>query len=128
MKPIASEWAAKAEGDFAIVERESRARKNPSYDGVCFHAQQCAEKYLKARLAEAGVEFAKIHDLVALLDQAVAVEPMWEVYRVDLAFLSDFAVSFRYPGESADRESALDAHRRCRDFRTAARRALGLPA
>jgi hypothetical protein len=44
----------------------------------------------------------------------------------DLAFLSEFAVSFRYPGESADRESALDARRRCRTFRRAARTALGL--
>ncbi len=38
----------------------------------------------------------------------------------------DFAVTFRYPGESADRESALDARRRCRLFRRAARDALGL--
>lgn len=128
MKPITSEWVAKAEGDFAIVERESRARKNPSYDGVCFHAQQCAEKYLKARLAEAGLAFTKIHDLVALLDQVVAVEPTWELARVDLAFLSDFAVSFRYPGVAADRESALDARRRCRRFRAIARQTFGLPA
>lgn len=128
MKPITSEWIAKAEGDFAIVQRESRARKNPSYDGVCFHAQQCAEKYLKARLAEAGLVFAKIHDLTALLDLVVTVEPTWELSRVDLAFLSDFAVAFRYPGEAADKESALDARRRCREFRGVARRALGLPA
>ena len=127
MNPITSEWIAKAEGDFAIVERESRARKNPSYDGICFHAQQCAEKYLKARLAEAGLGFSKIHDLTALLDLVVAIEPTWELSRVDLAFLSDFAVSFRYPGESADRESALDARRRCRQFRVIARMALGLP-
>jgi HEPN domain-containing protein len=53
MKPMTAEWVAKAEGDFAMVERESHARKNPNYDGVCFHAQQCAEKYLKARLCEA---------------------------------------------------------------------------
>jgi hypothetical protein len=33
------------------MERESRVRKNPSYDGICFHTQQCAEKYLKARIA-----------------------------------------------------------------------------
>ena len=126
MKPIAAEWVAKAEGDFAIVERECRARTNPSYDGVCFHAQQCAEKYLKARLCEAGVPFGRIHDLVALLDQVLDVESSWETFRRDLAFLSDFAVSFRYPGESADRESALDARRRCRLFRRAARDALGL--
>ena len=40
MKPIAAEWVAKAEGDFAILERECRARKNPSYDGACFHATE----------------------------------------------------------------------------------------
>lgn len=126
MKQITREWVGKAEGDFAVMERESRARRNPSHDAVCFHAQQCAEKYLKARLAEAGIGFAKVHDLVALLDQVVAVEPTWEMSRVDLAFLSDFAVSYRYPGDSADRESALDARRRCRAFRRIARSALGL--
>ena len=41
MKPITTEWVAKAEEDFVIVEREARARKNPSYNGICFHAQQC---------------------------------------------------------------------------------------
>mgnify|MGYP001122928638 FL=1 len=68
MKPLTHEWIAKAEGDFAIVERENRVRKNPSHDGVCFHAQQCAEKYLKARLCEADIRFGKIHDLQALLE------------------------------------------------------------
>ncbi|MEE9296152.1 MAG: HEPN domain-containing protein [Phycisphaerae bacterium] len=103
MKPIAAEWVAKAEGDFAILERECRARKDPNYDGACFHAQQCAEKYIKARLCQAGLSFRKIHDLVAWLEQILSVEPGWETLREDLAFLSDFAVTFRYPGESADR-------------------------
>lgn len=40
MKQITFEWVTKAEGDFAMMERESRARKNPNYDGLCFHAQQ----------------------------------------------------------------------------------------
>ena len=126
MKPLTAEWVAKAEGDFAMVEREARARKTPNYDGLCFHAQQCAEKYLKARLCEGGASFAKIHDLAALLDQVLEYESTWELFREDLAFLSDFAVSYRYPGESADRESALDSRRRCRRFRGAARIALGL--
>lgn len=126
MKPITLEWVNKAEGDYTMLERESRARKNPNYDGICFHAQQCAEKYLKARLCEAEIEFKKIHDLVALLDKALAVEPLWETFREHLAYLSDFAVNFRYPGESADRVTALDARKRCRYFRLAAREALGL--
>ena len=126
MGPIAAEWVAKAEGDFAMMERECQAGENPNYDGICFHAQQCAEKYLKARLCEADVSFSKIHDLVALLEQALDAEPKWEAFRQDLAYLSDFAVTFRYPGDSADRESALDAQRRCRLFRNVARKALGL--
>ena len=126
MKRITLEWIAKAEGDFAMVQRESRARKNPSFDGICFHAQQCAEKYLKARLAEADIPVAKVHDLVSLLDKALPTEPLWESFRESLAYLSDFAVAFRYPGESADRKSAVDARDRCRVFRRAAREALGL--
>lgn len=46
------EWVEKAEGDFCTALREYRARKNRNHDAVCFHAQQCVEKYLKkARLA-----------------------------------------------------------------------------
>jgi HEPN domain-containing protein len=126
MKPMTTEWVAKAEADFSTMERECQAAENPNYDGICFHAQQCAEKYLKARLCERDISFGKIHDLVALLEQALAVEPEWEIFREDLAYLSDFAVTFRYPGESADRDSALDAQRRCERFRKAAREALGL--
>lgn len=101
-------------------------RKNPNYDGICFHAQQSAEKYLKAKLCEENVSFGKIHDLVALLEQAICVEPSWEIFREDLAYLSDFAVTFRYPGESADKETSVDARRRCRKFRRAARISFGL--
>ncbi len=126
MKPLTHEWVAKAEGDFAMVEREARARKKPNYDGLCFHAQQCAEKYPKARLCEAEIEFPRIHDLVTLLDLALAVEPLWEAFREHLGFLTDFAVTFRYPGESADRKTALEARQRCRLFRREARAALGL--
>jgi len=126
MKQITREWIEKAEGDFAMMERESRARKNRNYDGICFHAQQCTEKYLKARLHEAGLESEKTHDLTTLLDKVLNAEPMWEVYREHLAYLSDFAVSFRYPGESADHDMAHEARKRCRAFRLAARDALGM--
>lgn len=128
MKPTTVEWIQKAEGDFATMRREAKAKRNPNYDAICFHAQQCAEKYLKARLTEADIQFGKAHDLVALLDEVLAVQPDWEVFREDLAYLSDFAVSFRYPDESADKESAIDAVRRCRFFRKIARSSLSLPA
>ena len=94
MKQLTREWIVKAEGDFALVKREARVRASPNYDAVCFHAQQCAEKYLKARLCEARLEFPKTHDLNALLDIIIPLESRWELYRPDLVFLTDFAVSF----------------------------------
>ena len=128
MKALTKEWIAKAEGDWAVLVRECRTRARPNYDGACFHAQQCAEKYLKGRLLDAELPFPKIHDLVVLLELALPEQPLWEIYREDLAYLTDFAVAFRYPGESADRPTAKEAARRCKEFRKAARLALGLPA
>jgi len=126
MKAITAEWVAKAEDDFALLVRESRVRKHPAHDAICFHAQQCAEKYLKARLAQAAVPFGKIHALLPLLEQALPLEPQWQAFREDMARLSAFAVAFRYPGESADRHTVIDAIQRCRRFRKAARAALRL--
>ena len=127
MKALTNEWVIKAEGDFNTAQREMSAKESPNYDAACFHAQQCAEKYLKARLCQAGIAFGRTHDLVAMLDQAIEVEPALGLFREDLAYMSAFAVEFRYPGESADRETAIDARRRCRRFRLAARNALALP-
>ena len=67
MKPITREWISKAEGDWTAAGLLFRARRNTNHDATCFHAQQCAEKYLKARLEEAGVVSGKTHDLVKLL-------------------------------------------------------------
>jgi HEPN domain-containing protein len=128
MKPLTAEWIAKAEGDFALMEREGRVRKNPSYDGVCFHAQQCAEKYLKARLCAAGEDPGRTHDLVTLMEKALPFEPLWEAFRQDLAYLSDFAVAYRYPGETSSKAQARDAIARCRRFRHVARQSLRLPS
>jgi HEPN domain-containing protein len=121
MRPTTAEWVAKAEEDFHVLERESRARKRPAFSAIGFHAQQCAEKYLKACLCEAGRTPGKTHDLAVLLNEVKDLVPEWELMRADLRFLTDFAVVYRYPGSSADRKTALDARRRCRAFRTAAR-------
>jgi HEPN domain-containing protein len=80
MKPITLEWIAKAEGDYIAAQREARARKRPQYDIACFLAQQCAEKYLKARLEEAGIRFGKTHNLLALLALAIQWSPVGSFY------------------------------------------------
>ena len=75
MKAATRDWIAKAEGDFQAASALARTRKVPLPDHVCFHCQQCAEKYLKARLEEAGIHFPKTHDLEVLLGLVLAVEP-----------------------------------------------------
>lgn len=125
MNPLTEEWIGKAEGDFVSAQREYRARKAPNYDSACFHAQQCIEKYLKARLQEADIPVEKTHNLVRLLDLALQSEPLWESMRNALVVLNSYAVAFRYPGESADKETAHDALRICRGCRTQIRSRLG---
>jgi HEPN domain-containing protein len=116
MKPIAHEWIVKAEADFATAEREFEVQVNVNYDAVCFHAQQCIEKYLKAYLQEHEVPFRRTHDLSDLLDSALTITPNWEHLREDLNALTLFAVEYRYPGEAADQAEA-EALERCRKVR-----------
>ena len=128
MNPVTREWIKKAEGDFSIACREMRARKAPNYDGVCFHAQQCAEKYLKARLHAADIPFPKTQHLGVLIDLAKKIEPEWEVVRAAARMLTDFAVRFRYPGAFATKTQAREAVMACELFRDRARMVLRLAA
>lgn len=126
MKPIAREWIKKAEGDWAAANLLFRARRNKNYDATCFHAQQCAEKYLKARLEDAGIAAGKTHDLVKLLSLVLPIEPSWNVLRQDLIVLTNFAVDYRYPGSSATKTDAKDAVQRSANVRLMIRRSFGL--
>lgn len=128
MKASTRDWVAKAEEDFAAANILARSRRGPLWALVCFHAQQCAEKYLKARLNEASAEFLKTHDLECLLNQALATEPLWAAFRAALKRLSDAAVAPRYPGNVYTKSEAHRALRTCRAFRREARLSLGLPA
>jgi HEPN domain-containing protein len=128
MKPLTSEWARKAEGDFATAKREMNIAIDANYDAVCFHAQQCAEKYLKACLQEADLPFRKTHDLSELLHALLSIHPQFESLQEDVNALTEFAVEYRYPGECADRDDAYEAVQRCRVVRQAIRKALEIAA
>ena len=119
MKAAAREWVDKAEADYAAALLLRRSRKKHSRDIVCFHLQQCVEKYLKARLVEAGIAFPKTHDLERLLALVVAVEPLWATLRPGMAALTDHAVEGRYPGRTtspSEARSLLRATGRIRDL------------
>jgi HEPN domain-containing protein len=126
MNPLTVEWVEKSEGDFTTALRELRARKSPNYDAACFHAQQCVEKYLKARLQEAGIVFSKTHNLTFLLDLLLPIEPGWDIFRQKLLALTAFAVAYRYPGASADKDTARQALNFCKEIRQEVRLSFGL--
>jgi HEPN domain-containing protein len=58
MLPMTFEWVKKAENDYDTVLLLLRSRKRGRFDTICFHCQQCIEKYLKGRLVEAGLSFS----------------------------------------------------------------------
>ena len=126
MNPLVDEWIIKAEGDFNTANRELQASEEPNYDAVCFHAQQCVEKYLKATLVDAGIEFEKTHDLGILLDMLVRLEPTWEEMRKDMDSLAGLAVEVRYPGYCAESEDAHVAFQIASQVRQVVRQRFGL--
>ena len=126
MKAVTREWVEKAEADHAAAILMRRSRKKHSRDIVCFHLQQCVEKYLKARLEEAGVAFPKTHDLEKLLDLVLPAEPMWVSLRPAMASMTAYAVEVRYPGRTVTPAEANALLRDANHIRERIRSALGL--
>jgi HEPN domain-containing protein len=67
MKADTKEWVRYAEEDFDVASVLMRRRTKTAANTIGFHCQQCVEKYLKARLEEAGLPVPKVHSLAALL-------------------------------------------------------------
>ena len=100
---LVKEWIKKAEEDYAGALHLMKRKKGALHSLVCFHAQQCVEKYLKAYLTSMGIPFPKTHDLGDLQDLIIPRDGSF-AFMTDLAdFLSQYAARFRYPGEEADR-------------------------
>ena len=116
---LVSEWVSKADLDFLTVDR--LCSEDPFRDIVAFHAQQAAEKYLKALLTLHQIEFPKTHELRRLLELLTEAEPQLVAGLTDITWLEPFGVEVRYPGDRPDtlpgdeqraRESCADGQRR----------------
>lgn len=110
-------WIKKAETDLAACRKLAQDNMNEMADVVCFHAQQCAEKYLKAFLNKTGRDAPKIHSLKVLVELAREADAEFENLLEDAGQLEEYAVEFRYPGESATEEEAHDALRKAAGIR-----------
>jgi HEPN domain-containing protein len=126
MNEIAEEWAFKAEEDFKSANLLMYAGETPIPDYVCFHCQQCAEKYLKAYLQEHEIEFERKHDLSPLLELCVTLDEDFEVLDDEIRELDRFAVIVRYPGIIMKADTAEEALNMAERVRGVVRRKLGI--
>ena len=118
-------WAERAEEDF-ILARSALKRKQPLNYGVCFHAQQCAEKYMKALLIFKGADFPKTHDLLMLNGLCSSNGIFLEINSKHLNTLTDYAVRTRCPGNDPTVDDAKEALALAKLVRSFARKYLGL--
>lgn len=116
-------WAKKADEDRQAI-RLLQAGPDVPWSAVCFHAQQAAEKYLKAYLVSRDAEPEKIHSLDHLLVECLRFDPQLTSLKDDCVALTDYAVDIRYPDialpdeERLAREAVAMADRICAAIRS----------
>ncbi len=118
-KVLVSQWLAKAEQDMKAGEA-LLAIEPPVLYPACFHAQQAAEKYLKALLTWHQIEFPKTHAIELLLDLLKAVDSQTASQLQDAGDLTPYGVDIRYPGDQPEPDldearEAVDLARKVRD-------------
>jgi HEPN domain-containing protein len=125
MNEIALEWISRAENDIKLAHMAFNAEP-PISEGASFHAQQCAEKYLKAYLQEEGIQVPRTHHLMVLLDLCLSLGAVFEGLRDPLTELESYAVAVRYPGVSISKELGSSALKMAELVRDVVRRALSI--
>lgn len=92
-------WVAKAEEDWQLARASIRLFRKVFAYGACFHAQQCAEKYLKAILVACEARFSRSRDLRKLYEECEAAGVFLGIDVDALDTLTHYAVQVRYPGD-----------------------------
>ncbi|MEM3086210.1 MAG: HEPN domain-containing protein [Halobacteria archaeon] len=94
---VVAEWVEKAENDWTAGSHALKLGEKCPTDTVCFHAQQCVEKYLKALLVLGERDVPKTHNIAqlsSLLPKRASVRLTGEEARS----LTHYATAARYPG------------------------------
>lgn len=103
----ARKWLSKARQDLVAAERIMSAPPLPGL--ACFHAQQAAEKALKAVAAHLGAEeIPRIHSLLELAQTIRELGTTLPFSDEQLASLDPYAVQARYPDSSEPSSRAAE--------------------
>lgn len=91
-------WLIKANNDLKVAESLLKLPERQLVtEAVCFHAQQAVEKFLKAFLITANIEFGRTHNLEYLLELCIRVDKDFKP--VEIGHLTFYAIEVRYPDE-----------------------------
>ncbi|MFA5863976.1 MAG: HEPN domain-containing protein [Phycisphaerae bacterium] len=94
---IIREWVDKAENDLKNAAHTLKLGRDCPADTVCFHTQQCVEKYMKALLVWYGVDFSRTHD-IGILEKLLAGHYQSGLSIEGQRRLTGYATTMRYPG------------------------------
>jgi len=122
---IVRQWLAKAEQDYRAMKLI--ILHEPSLSSLAaFHAQQAAEKFLKAFLVQHQIEFPKTHDIRRLLMLVAEADKVLSESLREAVTLTVYGVDVRYPGDlpEADRKDVERAAKLAQQVRRAVRRSL----
>lgn len=92
-----TDWLVRADEDILMAELAIKNDGPPNL--ICFHAQQAAEKCLKAFLSFRGFTIRKIHDLPALIAECAKFDTAFLELKEDTIYLTQFYIETRYPGD-----------------------------
>jgi HEPN domain-containing protein/predicted nucleotidyltransferase len=96
-------WQGMARVDLAMIEAALGVDDIP-WTGIAFHAQQAAEKYLKAAIISHGIRPERTHNLTDLFDQLESVDDAVPDLRAECELLTPFAIDTRYPRDESSAE------------------------
>lgn len=99
IRDFVRQWLDKAEEDLKAGEVLLDSDLE-DFDSVGFHAQQAAEKFIKAVLVRHQIPFPKSHNIALLRELAAQVDKTLAEKLSPADSLTPYGVEFRYPGES----------------------------
>ena len=94
---VVHEWVEKAEQDLEAASHLLELGEKGPTDVICFHAQQCVEKYLKALLVFENLPVPKTHDIERLLNLVPNPDRI-PLTPEQMRILTGYATETRYPG------------------------------
>ena len=112
-----AEWISYADVDLAMAGRA--LGEEPRFpEMACFHAQQCAEKCLKAYLVTHRIEFVRTHSLVYLVRLCTDRDGRFSEVMDIAARLQNYAALARYPTDEFEPPGMEEAEQACDDAKT----------